>query len=126
MINAGIFDTPITIERKQVTQDAVYGNEVIAWVPLVAQVGSPTVGVRFMAQVQDALPSRSEAVTQGLNVARNQSRLRMRYRNDIDSTMRVIVHYETDVIYQIVGGPARIGGRLAMLEMVIERYSTNG
>jgi head-tail adaptor len=122
--NAGNFSQQITIQRKQVVQDTVYGNEVITWVPLVAQAGSPTIAQRFWAEIQDVMPSRSESVKQGLNIASNQSRLRMRYRNDVDSTMRVIVHYETDVTYQIVGGPARVGGRKAMLEMVIERFSS--
>ncbi len=80
----------------------------------------------FRAEVRDILPSRSEAVRQGLEVARNQSRMRMRWRNDIDSTMRVIVHGDSDVVYQIVGGPAEVGGRKRMLELVLERYSSSG
>lgn len=122
-MRAGQLDRQVTIEKKQVTQDATYGTDVVTWVPLVAQPGSPTVAQRFWAQVQDVLPSRSESVTQGLAVARNQSRLRMRYRSDVTSDMRVIVHKATDAIYQIVGGPAVIG-RNEWLEMVIEKYSS--
>lgn len=124
MTRAGELDREITIERKQITSDATYGTELISWVPLVAQPGSPVVAQRFSAQVQDVLPSRSESVKQGLTLARNQTRLRMRYRTDIDSSMRVTVHGETDVLYQIVGGPAMIGGRKQLLELVLERYSS--
>ena len=124
MTRAGSMSRQITIEKKQVTVDSTYGTELVAWVPLVAEAGSPTVAVRFWAEVQDALPSRSEAVTQGLAMARNQSRLRMRWRSDVTSAMRVIVHGDTDVTYSIVGGPAEIDGRKSMIELVLERYSS--
>lgn len=118
------FNRQITIEKRQTTQNSQYGTEVNTWVPLSAQPGSPTIAVRFWAEVQDFLPSRSEAVTQGIQVARNQTRLRMRYRDDVDSTMRVIVHGDADVYYSIVGGPAEIAGRKGAMEMVLERYSS--
>lgn len=116
----------ISIERKSVTQDSTYGTETVAWVPLVAAAGSPVVAERFWAEVQDALPSRSESVRNGLAVAKNQTRIRMRHRSDVDSTMRITVHGSADVIFQIIGGPAEIGGRKAYLEMMCERYSTAG
>lgn len=119
-----MLDRQITIEKKETTLDATYGTEVISWVPLVAEAGSPVVAVRFWAEIQDVLPSRSEGVQQGLIVGRNQTRLRMRWRNDVDSSMRVTVHGETDVLYQIVAGPAEIGGRKAFMEMVLERYTS--
>jgi head-tail adaptor len=114
----------VTVEKKEVTQDATYGTPIVSWVPLVALPGSPVIAERFHAEVQDALPSRSEAVTQGLAVARNQSRLRMRWRDDIDSSMHVTVHKDSDTVYQIVGGPADIGGRKEHIEMVLERFSS--
>ena len=121
---AGRLTRLITIERKQVTQDPQYGTEIITWVPLAVLPGSPAVAERFWAEVQDALPSRSESVLQGLAVARNQTRIRIRWRNDIDSSMRITVHGDTDVLYQIIGGPAEIRGRRIMLEMMCERYSS--
>jgi SPP1 family predicted phage head-tail adaptor len=123
-MRAGRMDRQVTIEKKETTQDPTYGTPIVTWVPLVALPGSPVVAERFWAEVQDALPSRSEAVTQGLAVARNQTRLRMRWRGDINSSMRVTVHGDSDVIYQIVGGPADIDGRKSMVEMVLEKYSS--
>jgi head-tail adaptor len=117
-------DRQITIERKQITLDPVYGTELVTWIPLVAEAGSPTVAARFWAEVQDALPSRSESVTQGLQVARNQTRIRFRWRDDVDSSMRVTVHGDSDVVYSIVGGPAEIDGRKGMLEIVCEKISS--
>lgn len=123
-MRAGNLDTEITIERKSVTLDPIYGTEIVTWVPLVAATGSPTVAVRFWAEIQDVLPSRSEVVQQGLVVARQQSRMRIRFRADIDSSMRVIVHYEIgDITMQIVGGPATIG-RKEWTECVLEKYSS--
>ena len=123
-VSAGTLTRLITVERQQVVQDANYGSQVVTWVPLAVLPGSPPVAERFWAEVQDALPSRSESVMQGLAVARNQTRVRIRWRNDIDSSMRITVHGDADVIYQIVGGPAEIRGRRRMLEMMCEKYSS--
>jgi len=121
-MRAAALDRQILIERKQVTQDPTYGTELVTWVPLSTVSGQPE---RYWAEVQDALPSRSEAVTQGLVVARNQTRLRMRYRSDITSDMRVTVYGDgVNVVYQIVGGPAAIEGRKERIEMVLEKFSS--
>ena len=123
-MKSGVMDREITIQKKEVTQDATYGTEVVTWVPLVALPGSPVVGERFWAEVQDALPSRAESVVQGLAVARNQVRIRFRYRDDVTSAMRVLLHGDgADEVLQIVGGPAAVGGRKEMTEIVCERIS---
>ena len=116
MDRLGTYDTPITIEQKVVTYDPVYGTDVVTW-------SSLTSGSRIMAEVRDVLPSRSEAVAQNLEVAKNQVRIRMPYRSDVTAAMRITAHRVPDVVYQIVGGPAMIGRREAM-EMVCERYSS--
>lgn len=103
------FDYPTTVSGE-------FGPQPGPWVRL---------GI-FPVQIQDVMPSRSEAVRQGLAQARNQTRLRMRWRNDITSAMRVVLHGDSDVVYQIVGGPAAIGGRKDGLELMLERYSTAG
>ena len=122
-MRAGQLDRRITIERKVVTQDATYGSEIITWTPLVVLPGSPTVAASLWANVVDVQPSRSEAVKQGLSVATNQTRVTIRYRSDVDSSMRITVHGDTAVVDQIVGGPAMIG-RKEWLEMMCERYSS--
>lgn len=130
-MRAGDLDREVSVWRPAVTgdpeyqaPDTTYGTRRVVWVPLVPLAGSPAAGERFAAQVQDALPSRSESVVQGLAVARNQTRIRMRYRNDITSDMRVIVHGDSDVVMQIVGGPAAIGGRKDGIEIVCERVTS--
>lgn len=123
-MRAGGLSRQITVEMKQISIDPTYGTELITWVPLVADAGSPTVAVRFWAEVQDVLPSRDERLTQGVSIATNRTRIRMRWRNDIDSSARITVHGDTNVLYQIVGGPVEIEGRKERIEMLLERYSS--
>lgn len=112
MMEAGKRDKRIRIDRKSVTQDSVYGTDIVQWAELA----------EVWAEWQDALPSRSEAVRSGLQVATNQSRVRTCFRDDVDSSMRV-VRVDTGLIYQIVGGPAELGRREG-LELVVERVSS--
>lgn len=136
-MDIGKLDRQITIERKVVTADPEYGTELVTWAPLVLvpvprkvinwydyffAPFHPPVAQRIWAEVQDALPSKAESVVQGLAVARNQVRIRFRWRADVDSSMRVVD--DTNVTMQIVGGPASVGGRKVLTEIVCERYSS--
>lgn len=112
-MRAAQLDRKITIEQKTVTRDPDYNTEVIAWTVFAS---------RISAQVQDVLPSKSEQVSQGIRVATQPARVRIRYMAGITSDMRVIVHGSTDRTMEIVGGPAEIGRR-EWLEMVCEEYS---
>lgn len=130
-LRAGEVHCEVTIDRIAVNGDEgylgldpTYGTPRVVWVPLAPLAGSPQVAERFPATIQDALPSRAESVTLGLSVARNQSTLRMRWRGDVTSAMRVTVHRDTSVVYQIVGGPADIEGRKQRIEMQIEKVSS--
>ena len=118
-MRAGDLDRQVLIEKKSVTQDPTFGTEVITWVPLVAG------GERFAANVQDALPSRAESVLNGdIAIARNQTRIRIRWRDDVTSAMRVTLYGDTDRVMQIVGGPAEVFGRKKLLEIMCERLSS--
>jgi len=114
-MRAGQLDSRVTIERPT-SADAGdgYGPQ-----------PRGSFATRVPAQVQDALPSKSETVQDGLAVATRPARLRIRYLRGITSAMRITLHGETDVVFQIVGGPAEIGRR-EWLEMTIEQYSTQG
>ena len=105
-------DTRVRFERKSVSQDATYGTDVISWVPVCV----------VWAEIMDVLPSRSqsEQVRESVQVATLRSRVRLRYRTDIDATMRMLIGTE---IHKIVAGPAEIG-RHEWMEFVVERYST--
>lgn len=107
----------VTIKRPPTTQDATYGTPSGDWTAVLS---------RAPAEVRDSMPSRAESLKQGLQIAANQARIRMRWRDDIDSTMRVTVHGGTDTVYQIIGGPAMIGQRKQYMEIMCEKYSTDG
>jgi head-tail adaptor len=122
-MHAGLLNCQISIEHKQVVQDLTFGTEIITWISILMLPGSPSIPVRLFANVFDLPPSRSEAVRNGLETARNQTRFTIRYRTGVDSSMRIVLHEETDRIFNIVGGPAQIGRR-QWLELVGEEYSS--
>ena len=97
------------IEQRSTTQDSTYGTLTTTWTLLAV----------VWCQLQDVLPSRSESVKNGMQVAANQTRFRCRWRNDIDSSMRIIVN---NVTYQIISGPAELDNR-KYLECMLEKYS---
>ena len=102
------------IERKSVTQDASFGTEVITW----------TTVDTVWCDVQDVLPSRSfESNRNGLAVAANLTRVRMRYRTDLDASMRFTLYRPDAIINQVVNGPAELGDKEG-IEFVVERFST--
>jgi SPP1 family predicted phage head-tail adaptor len=74
------------------------------------------------AEVQDMLPSRGERLSEGMTMAARPARIRMRYRTDITSDMRII--YGARVM-QITAGPAELGHR-EEIELMAENYSTAG
>lgn len=113
-MNVGPLDHRVAIEYPATTQNASYGTPVITWTLLAV----------VWANVQDILPSRSESVRQGLEVARNQTRIRYRYRTDVDSTMRIVIRGPVERVLQIVGGPAEISGRHEFCEVVCEAASS--
>jgi SPP1 family predicted phage head-tail adaptor len=117
----------VTIEYPTVTKDATTQAPVTAWTPLVSGDHSPDAGERFWALVRDVPPSRSETVRQGLQQWRQPSQVRIRWRDDVTSAMRVRLHGDgTDVLFRIVGGPADVEGRKRYIELVCERYGAEG
>lgn len=116
-------DRDISIEQKVGTQDATYGTGADVWAPLVAMAGSPTSAERFPARIEDALPGRSESMSDGLVIGVTRAWLWMRWRADVTSAMRVTVHGESNEVYQIVSGPAMIG-RKEYLKMLIEKVTS--
>lgn len=111
-------DRRITIQRPVDIDDPIYGPQPGGWENVER-------AVRIPAEVKDDLPSRSESVQNGLRMADRPGRVRIRYRRDLSSDMRIIVHNEVDEIYQISGGPAEIGRR-EWTEFTIREYSSNG
>ncbi len=98
------------IEYKSVKQDPTFGTEQITWALLAV----------VWCNIQDVLPSRSEAIKNGIAIGSKQARLRMRFRKDIDSSMRVVAD---GVVYQFISDFAEMGQR-EYLEVMIEKYTS--
>lgn len=107
-------DEKVTIERKTVARDPDYGTEIEAW---------ELVAARVWANVQDELPSRAESAQNGLRVAVQRSRLRIRNDDAITATMRVTLHGKGGRVMQIIAGPALLDDR-AHTEFTLEGYSS--
>ena len=114
-MKAGKLDREITILHfaESTTQDPLYGTVIVTeWLPLAT----------VWAEVQDMLPSRGERLVEGINIARRPCRVRMRYRNDITSAMRIRIGTRE---LRIIAGPAELGRREG-LEFMAEELSTEG
>ena len=101
------------IERKSTTPDPQYGTAVVTWVAVA----------NTWCSADDIAPSRSEAVKNGLSIGTNQTVVRMRWRTDVDSSMRLTINRPAPTVYQIVGGPAELGNRQGV-EFVVEKYTS--
>ncbi len=88
------------------------------------------------AEVEDMLPSRGERMAEGITVTERPSRVRVRYREDINASMRVLIgknvrgadgepEWQTARVAQLVTEPAELGRR-QWIEFVVQQYSTAG
>lgn len=98
------------IEYPVNSKDQIYGSVVTTW--LLKDV--------VWCNIQDVLPSRSEKIKEGLSIGSKQARLRIRYRKDLDSSMRVLIDGNT---YQLISDFAELGNK-QYAEAMIERYSS--
>ena len=112
-MRAGQLNRRITIQAHQSVDDPVYGPQPAGWVDMVT----------VWAEVQDALPSKSESLKDGLVVAYNRTRVRIRYRSGITADMRIVELGGLQRTLQIVGGPAILGNKVG-IEMLCEEYSS--
>ena len=110
-LQLGDLDRRITVERP-VPDKAADGAGSGSWERVAA----------VWAEVRDSLPSRSERLADGINVATRPARVRMRYRVGITPDMRFVMG---DRIMQIIAGPAELGRREG-LEFMVEDYSSAG
>ena len=105
-------DEKVTIEHLVGTKDPVYGTDIQSWVPLL---------VRYWANVQDALPSRSEQAGNGVRVSARPARLRMQGAGAVTTEMRAVMHNRGDLVMQIIAGPALLNDRVHY-EFQLEAY----
>lgn len=113
IIKAEDLDTLIRLEAQYPVADTVYRTQdEVEW----------TLVEEIWAQVRDVLPSKGEQIDGSIEQARRPARIRMRWRDDIDGSMRVVVDGR---VMQIISGPAMMGRREGT-EIIAEEYSTPG
>ena len=103
-------NTRCRIEYPVVGKDPVYGSTVTTW----------SLKAVLWCNVQDVLPSKTEEIKSNLKVNAKRARLRIRYRKDLDSSMRVIIDGAT---YQLISDFAELGNK-QYAEAMIEKYSS--
>jgi SPP1 family predicted phage head-tail adaptor len=113
-MNIGSLRHRALIQYPATTQDATYGTPVVTWTTLAT----------VWCSVEDLLPNKSESINQGLVVATGRTRIRMRYRSDLTSAMRLTINRPSAQIYQIVAGPVEIGNQDG-IELIVEKYSSD-
>jgi SPP1 family predicted phage head-tail adaptor len=114
-MQAGTLDHRLRIERKVVTQDVSFGTEVITWATLAT----------VWAEVQEVLPSKGEDQASGIRIAERPARIRMRYRSDVTSDMRLVHISRGNRLMKIIAPPVEMGRRQG-LEIMAADYSTEG
>jgi len=110
----GTLNQRVRFEAPSTTEDAKYGPQPGPW----------TTVATVWANVQEVLPSRAEKA-QGIRIEARPARIRIRYRTDITSAMRVVLVDRGSRVLKIVSGPAELG-RKEGLEIMGEAYSTTG
>jgi len=111
-LTASLLSTRVTILARLDAQESVYGTDTVTWTALAT----------VWAEVQDVLPTRAEHLADSIIIANRPCRVRMRWRSDITSTMRLQIDGRT---LQIIAGPAELGRRDG-IELVAEDLTTEG
>lgn len=109
----GTRDTLITFQERTGTQDSGTGAWTYEWNDIAPDE---------WANVRDLLPSRSENVSDNINMQQRPCRVRTLYRSDVTSDMRITFEGRT---LEIISGPAELGRRDG-LEFVCQEWSTQG
>lgn len=112
MLRAGKLETRVRFEQRMATQEPTLGTYTYSWAEFAT----------VWADVQDVLPSRAEQVADGIALQARPARVRIRYRTDITSDMRLVIG---GVNYRIIAGPAELGRREG-LELMCEVLTTEG
>lgn len=105
------YDRQLTIQQPVRVRDPKYGTYAITW-QNVATV---------WAEVKDSLPSRAESFADGIEMSQRPCRVRIRYRDDIRTDMRLLYRGRTLRIMSM----AEYGRRDAIELMAVE-FSTEG
>ena len=106
-------DEKVTIQRRTTVTDPDSGAQLDEWVDFL---------VRYWANVEDTLPSRSESTRNGMHMSTQPGRMRMQGASMVTTEMRAVLHSRGDRIAPIISGPAMLNDRVHY-EFMIEGYA---
>jgi head-tail adaptor len=110
-MDAGKLDRLITVESFTVARDSGTGAEVRTWA---------TLGAAFWAEVLESATATDEGLTAaGVATYARPTRVRCRYRSDIDATMRL--NLGSNQLLQIIG--VAMIGRREGLELACKEWA---
>jgi SPP1 family predicted phage head-tail adaptor len=112
-MRAGNMRSRIRIEYKSSTVDPDYGTKTETWLPLA----------EVWAEAEDILQGKSETTTNGLRIASDRVRIKIRYREGISPDMRIIELNGMRRTLSITAGPSMTKWR-EELEIMTESYSS--
>lgn len=114
-MDIGKLDRRIRIEQRSTSVDPNYGTPVDTW----------TTFATLWANVQEVLPSRSERLADGINIAERPARVRTRYVSGITSAMRVVYLDRSSRVMKIIAQPVELG-RKDGLEFMVADFTSSG
>lgn len=107
------YNTRVRIEYPVAGVDPTYQTPTVVW----------TLLAEGWAEMIDKLPSRDEATLDTIALSKIRTRLRFRYRTDIDASMRFIIMRPSETVWGVIGGPAMLG-RKEQTEFLCEKVSS--
>lgn len=111
VFDPGRFKDRVAILQPGRVQESRYGTQQVAYTELAT----------VWAEVRDMLPSRAERIAENLEISRRPCRVRMRWRNDVRTDMRLRFGTRTMRILAL----AEVGRR-EVLELMAEELTTEG
>lgn len=115
-ITIGRLRDRVRFERQEITEDPLYGPQPGAWVEVATE----------WAEVLDSLPSRAETGDAVLRQSVRPARIRLRWRTDIDTTMRVVLLDRDNRVLGLSAGPAMLGNERRFMEFMAEEFTSTG
>lgn len=110
------YNTRVRIEYPVAGVDPTYQTPTVTWTLLQPN------GMAW-AEMVDKLPSRDEATLDTIALSKIRTRLRFRYRTDLDAAMRFIIMRPNETVWAIIGGPAMLGNK-SQVEFLCEKVSS--
>jgi head-tail adaptor len=114
-MNIGNLDRFVRVEQFTTVQDPVFGSETKTWATYL----------ETWANVEDITTNNQERTNSDLRQLTRPCRVKMRYFDGIDATMRIVLLDRDNRLLQIVSKPAELG-RKDGIEFMAQEFATDG